>query len=770
MKRTYLSLICLLLSMLNFNTFAVEIQPFLARSHTNTKITNTVIPYRLCVPLGYDISKSYPLVLFLHGAGQRGNDNVAQYTYGGGATLWAQTRNQQQYPCFVVSPQCPTGKQWVNTNWSYGSYIQDNIPISEQLCMVMDIIDSLKREFAIDTTKIYVTGMSMGGYGTWDLITRFPKKFAAAIPICGAGDPTKASQIRTLPLRVFHSSDDPTVPVAGSRDMVNAINALGVNDRGDFYTEYTDKGHGSWFAAYTTPDLVSWLFESKPVNLLPTNLDNTTINQLIYTKGTEIIADFRTIGNMKNITIYDAKGLIVKSIDSQGYELLTINMQRTGTYTVQVITNDAQLSIDLQVFVLATYVRFDVVPTGSGILNGGMTDAVTFDENGVSTNSYEMTGPITTGKTYTLSLALPAGTYQYRVVDVNGKGVYAYDSPTPTTITQGRPFTLATSKNVNFYAKYIDTTTPKLSFTCDAQTNYIMNVNNKSSIFTINGDTATAVLTHYAGTNQYRVYTKSLNGNWLFEALGTSSKITAPASTPGRYLAKVAFSSLTMASFVKINDQLKDTVFNINGVQYTGGSTLPTTLGTFSSGNELTIGGSISLSSDVNFDIVNTEMSTVKGYLSYEVVGAGIKDSLLLTANSANLKNIVWSIAPQVTKLNTLTNNGTYTLKLRYSIISKDNTANSKTFNFNTTLKTYTTSFTIGTSTNIKNTASDNLKIYSKDGTIYSTFDATYQIKLYTVSGQLIDQDYATGSYAYPVKPGIYILTVAGEPHKVFVK
>ncbi|MGB4415446.1 MAG: prolyl oligopeptidase family serine peptidase [Paludibacter sp.] len=770
MKRFFISLTCLLFSIFNFNTFAVEIQPFLARTHTNTKITNTVIPYRLCVPLGYDISKNYPLVLFLHGAGQRGTDNVAQYTYGEGATLWAQTQNQQTYPCFVLSPQCPAGKQWVNTNWSYGSYIQDNIPISEQLLMVMDIIDSLKREFKVDTTKIYVTGLSMGGYGTWDLITRFPKKFAAAIAVCGAGDPTKASQIRTLPLRVFHSSDDPTVPVAGSRDMVNAINALGVNDRDDFYTEYTDKGHGCWYAAYATPGLVNWLFESKPITFMPTSLDSITIKQLIYTKDAAIIADLRTIGNLNNISIYDSKGSIVKSIDSQGYERLTINMPRTDTYTVQVTTNDTQLTIKLQVFVRATYVRFDVVPSGSGILTGGMSDSVVFDGNGVSTNSYEMSAPITTGKTYSLSLDLPAGTYQYRVVDVNGQGVYAYDLPTPTTITQGRPFTLTTNKRVNFYAKYIDTITPKLSFACDAQTNYIMNVNNRSSIFDINGDTANAVLTHYSGTNQYRIYTKTKSGNWLFEVLGTSSKITAPTSTAGRYQAKLAFSTLTVASVIKLNDQLKDTVFNINGTDYIGGSNLPSSLGTFSSGSKLTLGGSISLSSDVNFDIANTEMSTVRGYLYYEVVGTGIKDSVLLTANSSNLKNIIWSISPQITKISTLTSNGTYTLKLRYSIISSSNIANSKTYNFNTSLKTYTSSFNIDSSTDVKSVVSGNLKIYSKNGTVYSTFDGTHQIKLYTVSGQLVDHAYTTGSYIYRTKPGIYILTIAGEPHKVFVK
>jgi len=119
---------------------------------------------------------------------------------------------------------------------------------------------------------LFITGLSMGGYGTWDFILRYPSMFKAAVPNCGAGDPSKASLISTMPLRVFHSSDDPIVPVSGSRDMVTAINALGPNTRTVFYTEYTDQGHASWVNAYNTPDLVSWLFTTNPIKLGLTDL------------------------------------------------------------------------------------------------------------------------------------------------------------------------------------------------------------------------------------------------------------------------------------------------------------------------------------------------------------------------------------------------------------------------------------------------------------------------------------------------------------------
>ena len=264
MKRSVIFPLLLILTIINSNSFS-QTAPFLKRSHTNKSISETLMPYRLCVPVGYDAKQSYPLVLFLHGAGERGTDNNSHLTANRGATLWAEFATQQKYPCFVLAPQCGENKQWVNTPWSKGSYGQDTIPVSEQLSMALDILDSLKREFHINPSKVYVTGISMGGYGTWDLITRFPSRFAAAIPVCGAGDPSKSSLLVKLPLRVFASTDDPVVPVTGSRNMVDAINALGQNNRTGFYTEYTNQGHSSWINAYNTPDLVGWLFDSKPV-------------------------------------------------------------------------------------------------------------------------------------------------------------------------------------------------------------------------------------------------------------------------------------------------------------------------------------------------------------------------------------------------------------------------------------------------------------------------------------------------------------------------
>lgn len=326
MKKQFTLALCTLLFFSNI--VQSQVQPFLTRQHLDTKIIATAMPYRLCKPLGYESSRTYPLVLFLHGAGERGTDNNNQLTANKGATLWAETANQQKYPCFVVAPQCATNKQWVNTPWGNGSYNQNAIPISDQLALALSIVDSLCREFKIDASKLYIVGLSMGGYGTWDAITRFPSKFAAAIPICGAGDPTKANLISTLPIRCFHSSDDPIVPVKGTRDMVKAINALGPNNRTDFYTEYTNKGHGSWEAAFADPTLVDWLFSPKTVVIEPmancniTTLGGSSTAQYVDSstgEGKDMLFD--NLSNTKFLTFHNASWLQFVTKNNIPYKL-----------------------------------------------------------------------------------------------------------------------------------------------------------------------------------------------------------------------------------------------------------------------------------------------------------------------------------------------------------------------------------------------------------------------------------------------------------------
>jgi len=324
-RRYYFALFSLLI--ISTNVYSIG-QPFLTRQHVDKKIIVTAMPYRLSMPQGYDANKTYPLVLFLHGAGERGTNNTSQLTANRGATLWAESANQEKYPCFVVAPQCANDKQWVNTPWGNGSYIQNNVPISDQLSLAFSIVDSISREFKIDPSKIYITGLSMGGYGTWDAIMRFPTKFAAAIAFCSAGDPTKANLLETLPIRCFHSADDPIVPVKGTRDMVKAINALGPNNRQNFYTEYTNKGHASWETGLNDPTLVDWLFTVKPIAIDPLGYCNiTTLGGIVSSQypnsstgeGKEMLFD--DLENTKFLTFHNASWVQFTSKDNVLFNL-----------------------------------------------------------------------------------------------------------------------------------------------------------------------------------------------------------------------------------------------------------------------------------------------------------------------------------------------------------------------------------------------------------------------------------------------------------------
>ncbi|MCA1808098.1 MAG: prolyl oligopeptidase family serine peptidase [Lentisphaerae bacterium] len=216
------------------------------------------MPYRIMKPVHYDPKEKHPLVLCLHGAGGRGNDNRSRGTEAFKAL--SQDDILQKYPAFLLTPQCPKDKKWVNTSWTKGSYAISDVPISEQMKRVLQILQSVQNEFNIDPDRIYVTGQSMGGYGTWDIILRKPNLFAAAVPVCGAGDPGQAARIAHLPIWAFHGEQDPTVPVSGSRDMRAAIKIAGGEMK---YTEYPGVGHKSWENAWAEKDLVPWLFKQK---------------------------------------------------------------------------------------------------------------------------------------------------------------------------------------------------------------------------------------------------------------------------------------------------------------------------------------------------------------------------------------------------------------------------------------------------------------------------------------------------------------------------
>jgi predicted peptidase len=245
--------------------------------HVFTDAQGNSLHYYLYVPQNYNPAQKYPLVLLLHGGGERSKptntavQNEKVLLNDAYAQVWSANYNapgnpqiQQYWPSFVVIPQLSTGQNWVNVPVHGGSYSQPTQPATG-LLVAKEILDALQKEYTgIDANRLYVTGLSLGGYGTWDAIERWPNYFAAAVPIAGAGDPSKASVLKNLPIWAFHGSADTTVPVSGSRDMIAAIQAAGGRPR---YTEFPGQGHGVWNWVYglnSSPLVVTnfypWLF------------------------------------------------------------------------------------------------------------------------------------------------------------------------------------------------------------------------------------------------------------------------------------------------------------------------------------------------------------------------------------------------------------------------------------------------------------------------------------------------------------------------------
>ncbi|TVQ04727.1 MAG: phospholipase [Balneolaceae bacterium] len=213
--------------------------------------------YRVMFPEELAEGKVYPLVLFLHGAGERGNDNTAQLMWG--LDAFAADDFRKEHPAIVIAPQVPAGSFWANLNWRQeGAALTDEptLPLKLSHELVLKMADN----YPVDRNRLYVTGLSMGGFGTWDIITRYPGLFAAAMPICGGGDPSKAYRLTDMPIWNFHGALDNVVPPDLSRDIINAIWEAGGKPG---YTEYPDVDHFSWVPAYNDRYVLEWLFSQR---------------------------------------------------------------------------------------------------------------------------------------------------------------------------------------------------------------------------------------------------------------------------------------------------------------------------------------------------------------------------------------------------------------------------------------------------------------------------------------------------------------------------
>lgn len=215
------------------------------------------IPYRLAAPEKTEEGKLYPLVLFLHGAGERGTDNEKQLKHGILSIITGSKKINE--PCFLIAPQCPEGQWWTDLDKQKLRPL-DAKGSNPRLEAVLALVEEFAKTHPVDPKRFYVTGISMGGFGTWDLLGRVPQKIAAAIPICGGGDPSLVSRYQEVPIWAFHGGADTVVPVAATTDMIEALEKAGAKPK---VTIYPKVDHDSWTMTYDNPEVIRWLFSQK---------------------------------------------------------------------------------------------------------------------------------------------------------------------------------------------------------------------------------------------------------------------------------------------------------------------------------------------------------------------------------------------------------------------------------------------------------------------------------------------------------------------------
>jgi predicted peptidase len=222
------------------------------------------LPYRILLPMNYDATKSYPVVLFLHGAGERGTDNEKQLVHG--SKLFLESANRKKYPAIVIFPQCAPDSYWSNVDIktdtsgkrSFHFTLKDEP--TRMMAILMAFVKQLPSQYRITENRFYVAGLSMGGMGTFEIARRMPARFAAAMPICGGADPGSAPVLKNIKWWVFHGTKDNVVPIEHSEKMVAALKAAKASVK---YTVYPEAMHNSWDNAFAEPNFLSWLFAQR---------------------------------------------------------------------------------------------------------------------------------------------------------------------------------------------------------------------------------------------------------------------------------------------------------------------------------------------------------------------------------------------------------------------------------------------------------------------------------------------------------------------------
>jgi len=220
-----------------------------------TNAAGETFPYRLGAPQFPEAGKKYPLILFLHGSGECGTNNLSQIKVGLPALVKSLLKQPEQV--MVAAPQCQNGNWWVRHLALSPEYAASKDP-TPSLEVALELCRHLVAARQADPDRLYITGLSLGGFGVWDAIQREPNLFAAAIPICGGGDIRRVREIKTLPIWIFHGREDKNVPVACGRRMEEALRQIKGRAK---YTEYENGAHNVWDRTYADPAVIGWLLK-----------------------------------------------------------------------------------------------------------------------------------------------------------------------------------------------------------------------------------------------------------------------------------------------------------------------------------------------------------------------------------------------------------------------------------------------------------------------------------------------------------------------------
>ncbi|MFT5384157.1 MAG: putative peptidase [Saprospiraceae bacterium] len=251
LKPIHFALLIVLFCSVSITLSFSQASPFDVKIYVNNE--GDTLNYRQ-LTTDYNSSRKYPLVIFLHGSGERGDDNEAQLLWG--VENFATDQNMKLHPSIVIAPQCPKNEGWGNFSDSMTLQPSPTHPMK----LVLELINQAILQLPVDTNRIYITGLSMGGFGTFDAIARNPNLFAAAVPVCGGGDILKAKSISHIPIWIFLGAEDPVVNPVYSLSMLEALREVGAHPG---FTLYPEVGHFAWIAAYSDEMMMEWLFRQR---------------------------------------------------------------------------------------------------------------------------------------------------------------------------------------------------------------------------------------------------------------------------------------------------------------------------------------------------------------------------------------------------------------------------------------------------------------------------------------------------------------------------